>query len=132
MKYLTEYYFSNVKYPLEKQFIDKDFNWVYVIGNPITKLVKVGMTSSITKREQQIKAGTGVDVVTIFCLQTEGGCDAAATVIERQLLTFFKDKRVNGDWFSLNIRDLIQIRWLFRDIEGNEVQDNLSDYYHFF
>jgi hypothetical protein len=52
--------------------------------------------------------------------------------IEKQLHIFFKEKRKVGEWFELSVKDIIQIRNLLWEIDGEDIEDDTDKLAYFF
>jgi hypothetical protein len=139
---LLDYYFEKTKYPLEdhlrsravespEDFIDcmtgsSSVESCYVFYNPDTKLFKIGMSGNWPTRFGTIRTTSGSkDLDVAIVLELEPGYDESSGWIESRLHDYFKEKRVVGEWFNLNKRDLVQIRLLFYKIGGLDLTDNL-------
>lgn len=134
--YLEEFYFDNISYEQrelsnEKEFIDMMFNGktdnVYVLYNPITKLFKIGVSTNMKQRISNIQTSSGCNVYTVMVLELDPYYDENVYTVESLLHKFFNKKRIKGEWFNLNIKDIIQIRNLFYSIEGEWFTDNVKE-----
>ena len=74
---------------------------------------------------QQLECQSGCKLNPLLVLELEIGVCESSQYIEKYLHNYFKDKRFIGEWFSLNKKDLIEIRNLFYQIDGIEITDNL-------
>lgn len=70
--------------------------WVYCVYSPTTKLVKIGMTGSLTSRLQSIKTGIGHDIDLICAVQCENNRHFESCMHEH-----YKSLRQKGEWFSI-------------------------------
>lgn len=141
--YLSEWYFEQVKYPLHESMIESGewiagmdkkgdavlFNsaWVYVFYNYHTGLYKIGITECIEQRLMTLNSQSGCIIDSVICIDLEPGYDEKKEVVEKDLHLFFSDKRKSGEWFDLGIRDLVAIRKLFWQIEGQDIVDYITD-----
>ena len=125
---LTKHYLNEVMYPL-KTFCGIDCKYLYVLYCPLTKLTKIGITNNVRGRLRKLSCSIGSDVVTLLVLECQVGVDEKPKDLEAYLHNYFKGKRKCGEWFDLNIKDLIKIRQFIYAIEGEDVIDNLSSYY---
>lgn len=126
MKWLTDFYKSKVKYPLNQT--EDDTRCVYVIYSGSSGLFKIGISNNYNQRLMQIRAQSGMKIYEVIIIWLEPGRDEPAKIIETTLHEFFKSKRIVGEWFSLSIKDLIQIKNLFWEvIEGDYIEDNIKD-----
>lgn len=143
MKDLQSFYYSIVKYPINFKDIKKlenDFHhqlkdestdtkqFVYLFYNPVTKLSKIGITGNTKTRIRSLVNACGIELYYLAALQIEIGYDESVELIEKLLHHFFKEKRKLGEWFTLNIKDMIQIVRLFDSIGGWNTTDNLKYY----
>lgn len=106
--------------------------WCYVIYNPYTKLFKIGHTykQSLHERIKGIETQGGCYLIPIMAIQTEAGIDESPCDIEKNLQLYFKNKKVIGEWHSLTIRDIIQIKNLFHEIiHGQDIVNNVRSYF---
>ena len=98
------------------------YEHLYVIKNNDNGLYKIGITKNIRQRFAQLKTQSGCDLVLIFDILFEQGFDERTGVAEKYLHEYFKDKRPKGkgEWFNLNLRDLVKIRtWASQTLEIN-------------
>jgi len=129
-QYLSEFYAKELPYPLNDNQIFDDANqarYVYVFANPITKLCKIGITKNVRERFMKLRNSAGVDLINLIVLDLEFNYDEKAILVEEILHKYFKEKRNVGEWFNLNLKDIIQIRNLFWSIEGSDIQDNVKE-----
>lgn len=70
---------------------------VYVIKNPITNLIKIGVTNNIKRRRDQLECATGCELEVVFCTPVSDN----AKEIEKNLHEKFADFRQRGEWFNL-------------------------------
>jgi hypothetical protein len=116
-----------------EKVLDLDLNkkrceYVYLFGNVQTRMFKIGRTNNIGDRIRRIRTQSGCIIVDFLWIELSEK-DEPSSFIEKSLHEFFKTKRHNGrltEWFTLDIKDIIQIRRLFRMIEGEEVYDVLN------
>lgn len=71
---------------------------IYVIRNPITDLVKIGVTNNIQRRITQLECASGCELDLVFC--TPNGDNSKE--IEQQVHRRFADFRQRGEWFSVS------------------------------
>jgi hypothetical protein len=129
-QYLNEFYTKELPYPLnDNQIFDNpnEARYVYVFANPITKLCKIGITKNVRDRFMKLRNSAGVNLISLIVLDLEFNYDEKAILVEEILHKYFKEKRKVGEWFNLNLKDIIQIRNLFWSIEGSDVQDNVKE-----
>jgi hypothetical protein len=102
----------------------KSETWVYVIYCYGTNLTKIGITDKIKERVKQICCSTGVLCDLVFAIQLMPEYDECPLFIEKSIHKYFKANRKFGEWFTLSVRDVIQIYNLFWSIEGDDMIDN--------
>jgi len=126
-KYLNSYYYERVEYPISDEIRKlPEKLCVYLIGNPVTKLCKIGITDNIYSRIQNLRSQSGCNLSVLISIELELGYDEPAVLIEQVLHEFFHQKRVGGEWFNLNFKDIIQIRNVFYGIGGDWIEDNVN------
>jgi len=114
------------KEKINHQMLSGDFcNSVYIFFNPITKLSKIGISDNPDRRKRGVETTSGMEVELLLLIDLEFGYDENRIIVEKLLHRFFAQKRNIGEWFNLTTRDLISIRNLFWDIEGDKIEDNL-------
>lgn len=117
--------YEKVMYPLSDDAIcEKENDWLYVFYNNTTRLTKIGITSSPYRRFGQIRTSSGSDLTFLISIEMEVGRDERAIVLERYLHNHFSSKRVVGEWFKLDVRDLLIIEDFLWSIEGNYIIDD--------
>ena len=95
---------------------------LYVIYNFDNKLYKIGITNNIKARFRQLVTQSGCNLHLLFDIWFENCYDESAGLAESKLHEYFRPKRKQGEWFDLNLRDLVKIRrW---------ADNNLEIYYH--
>jgi predicted GIY-YIG superfamily endonuclease len=98
------------------------YEHLYVIKNNNTGLYKIGITKNIRQRFAQLRTQSGCDLNLTFNILFEQGYDEITSIAEKYLHEYFKDKRVKGEWFNLNPRDLVKIRiWGRNTLEINNI-----------
>ncbi len=105
-------------YPLNENDFSKGNEFVYLIYNPSSKLYKVGKTTNIEERLRQLKCQSGCFLELLGYIELEEDCDESSEYLERYIHKLFKSKRVLGEWFSLNIKDVLFLKALMFHIEG--------------
>lgn len=90
------------------------------------KLYKIGFTRrKIEKRVKELKVGNGADFRIVNSFQSKWG-----TKIESILHRFYKNKKVNGEWFLLDKSDINDFYKTCNEIHNNlELVSNNSLYY---
>lgn len=75
----------------------KSYQTLYILYNPLTKLIKIGISSSFERRLKQIENACGCDLVMICKIKCE-----YTQKIESFLLTIFSNLKVKGEWFDFS------------------------------
>ena len=131
-RFLVDWYYSKVKYPLTHENDCKYYNesqFVYLFYNADNKKFKIGKSNNFLRRRREIQSTSGSVIYNVITLQLEPGYDETNGFIEKKLHEFFKDKREVGEWFNLKVRDVLQIRDLFYCIYGEDMTDNINELY---
>lgn len=123
---LESRYFQSVGYP-NHPICEDGCKFIYLSFNPQTRLVKIGVTNTPKTRARQIVNSSGMNIFTLILLELLPEYDESPQFIEKFLHNFYIDKRVKGEWFRLSIRDIIEIRNLFYEIYGEDIQDEISE-----
>jgi len=96
----TEFYrdfFNNIS----EQEIQKGKEYVYLMVNTDTSLIKIGKSNNPGYRERTLHSQEPtIHIIAIWCCSRE---------VEKKLHTKFHNKRVRGEWFRLTIADLTEI-----------------------
>jgi len=128
---IVEAYKQKIPYPLDDKHIsgtEKLDSWVYVLLNKNTMQFKIGHAVEPVARCKHIANVSGCDVGIAIAICLLRGHDEDETLLEKFLHRYFKKKRGIGEWFNLNLRDLVEIRRLFWEhIEGDDMIDNLRE-----
>jgi len=82
---------------------------VYLIYNLHTKLTKIGRSNDYRTRFDQIRTGSGCELILLAVAELEPGYDVSSTYLEKYLHKHFNNKKVSGEWFNLTLRDCINI-----------------------
>lgn len=110
-------------------FINKNQSeYVYLVGNLSTRLFKIGRTNNIHDRVRRLSSQSGCTIVDFLYVELFSDKDIGSVFLEKKLHEFFKDKRFKGsstEWFSFDIRDIVQIRSLFRELDTFDIYDIL-------
>jgi hypothetical protein len=125
--YLKDWY--NSFYPISDSDLERDLtNRVYLLYAEESKLCKIGISRNIENRIQQITTASGLTIHHLLSIETERLYDESANFIEKKLHEFYKDKRIRGEWFNLDLRDIIQIRDLFHNVIcGSYLDDTIKE-----
>ena len=101
---------------------------IYLVCSEINgeKLHKIGYTRRpIEKRIKEFKTGNASDIYLVDSFQSEWG-----TKIESQLHRIFKQKKLSGEWFELEQKDIKLFREHCQKIHDNlEIISNNNSYY---
>lgn len=129
LNYLMDWYLDKIEYPLKEnqRYQDGESSSVYVVFNNVTNLTKIGITKNIKNRIRSLETSSGVNLDLLLAIDLQEDYDEKAGLIELMLHDFYKNKRGVGEWFNLNVKDVIQIRTLFYFIYGEMVYDNLKE-----
>ena len=118
---------SDDDFKMEQLLINEGNQSVYVFFNPLNNLCKIGLTSNIKQRWDALCAQSGMRLWKIITITLEPDIDICNKDLERILHSYFKNKRQIGEWFNLNIKDILQIRQLFWYIEGLDIDDCVKE-----
>lgn len=66
--------------------------FLYFLHNPVTQLIKIGITDDVRKRQQSLECAGGVRLTLLASLQ-------GAHTFERALHKLFHEDRAVGEWF---------------------------------
>lgn len=123
---ITEYY-RQIQQNAPK--LNNDVLYCYVIYNPKTKLHKVGYTSDYPTRFRNLETSNGCILKTILVIALSE-YDYSAIWVEKFILDYFKDKRINtrGEWLNLNKKDISELKRLFYECEGDDIWDEEYPY----
>lgn len=67
--------------------------WVYLIGSPASRLVKIGVSSNPAERLADLQVGSPIPLMILW--RTQGGQG-----LESALHRYFRNYRVHGEWFD--------------------------------
>lgn len=131
LKYSSELYPLS-EYQIQPPVNDKLYNnptcvddflqyvYLYVIYNFTTQLFKIGISKNPYNRIRQLRTQSGCKLHMYFNIAFECNYDEHNKIAEEYLHKYFSSKRVSGEWFLLNSRDLVKIRyWADRTLELN-------------
>ena len=100
-----------------------DRYFLYIIYNPLSKLIKIGVTDSIQSRHRNLELSGGcklhILLLAEFYPPRKG---ISANIVERILLEYFVDKKEIGEWCKLSPRDLVEVRNLLLSIKFADVK----------
>lgn len=83
------------------QEIEKDKNYIYLMLNTDTSLIKIGKSNNPRYRERTLHSQEpSVHLIALWLCDQE---------VEKLLHAKFKAKRVRGEWFRLTIRELTEL-----------------------
>lgn len=77
---------------------------IYIINAYRTNFVKIGYTNNLTRRIKEIQIGCPYKLNLIFFLQTKD-----YKLIEKSLHNKFKQDKIRGEWFNINIKEIDRI-----------------------
>lgn len=130
---LVDWYKTRIKYPLAHKKSGSYFGpnsfpgFVYVIKNTLNDLYKIGITTNLKNRIRSLTTQSGCELMVVLYIELHYDYDESPSTIEKELHTYFKNKRTLGEWFTLDVKDLIRIRQLFWHIEGEWIEDNIKE-----
>ncbi len=113
---IIKIYAKYFPYPMDEKFLiseDNGIQYVYLIRNPLTSHVKIGITGSIIDRARDIKNTSGIEVEMIMYLKLVPGEDEKPKIIEGFLHNYYHDLRRIGEYFELTNKDIFDIYFLF-------------------
>ncbi len=125
--YILDDYNKSVNYPNHNKAED-DCKYVYLFRNKYSGLCKIGITNSPKTRLRQIQNTSGMEIQDLIILECLPEYDESPIFIEKFLHNYFGEKRKFGEWFQLSIREILSIRRLFWEIEGEYIFDNIKNY----
>jgi hypothetical protein len=125
--FLLHEYKKQVKYPNHERQIDNQ-KYVYLFRNPLSKLCKIGVTTNPRERLRQLQRASGLEIQSLIVIELEQDYDEASYFIENFLHNYFYESRTFGEWFDLNIKDILAIKNLFWSIDGDYIWDNIKAY----
>jgi Rha family phage regulatory protein len=107
----------------------KDKQLVYIIKNAVTGLVKVGITNNIERRLSQLECATGCELEVVYLHPIADN----SKDIERKVHERFADYRQRGEWFNLDVNELInylivQPVLMNKDVEEVKVPDTFGEF----
>lgn len=125
---LSEKFSETFTYPLsENQRQKVPDQWCYLICCPQTKMCKIGISARLRDRMLHIQSGIGMNIKLLIAIEPEVGYDESAAKIEEFLHRYFRNKKCNGEWFNLTIKDILEIRQLFWHIYGDDIIDEIKE-----
>ena len=68
-----------------------------------------------------------MNIKLLIAIEPEVGYDESAAKIEEFLHRYFRNKKCNGEWFNLTIKDILEIRQLFWHIDGDYIIDEIKE-----
>lgn len=77
--------------------------FVYVIGDPIKNIFKIGVAQDVQKRLKQLQTGnsTELEILWVSCVCSN------AYQIENIAHNYFKDKKILNEWFLIPINEIV-------------------------
>lgn len=104
---------------------DKSDKCLYVFGNSLNKTCKIGIAKDIRIRQLQLQANCGYKLHLLISINLCPTKDPSGRYIEEAIHSYFKSKRKLGEWFDLSLRDILMIRDLLWEIEGDDIRDQI-------
>ena len=123
---LNDFFRQQIPYPVKDRQKSGESDWIYLFYNHSTKLHKIGITIDVYSRHKEVEANCGTYIAIINAIQMEPDYDESARLVESTIHKYFKSKRKRGEWFDLNVRDLIELDSLIYYLEGNDVYDGVA------
>ena len=77
--------------------------FVYIIKNPLTDTVKIGVAHDVQKRLQQLQTGAGVELELLY----QSVVCSNAYSIESDVHSHFSDYRTFGEWYKVPVDEAI-------------------------
>jgi Rha family phage regulatory protein len=97
-------------------------NFVYIIGNKDNDYLKIGVSNNVDKRLKQLQTGAWSKLELLYqSMVCSNGFD-----VEANIHALFKDKKVLGEWFDIELNEAINL------IESDNFtlkSEYLKDYY---
>lgn len=78
--------------------------YIYVIKNPFTEYIKIGVTQDVPKRVKQLQTGAGVELELVY----KSMICSNAFEVEAKAHKYFEDRKVFGEWFDVKVVDAIK------------------------
>lgn len=85
----------------------QDIQYIYILYNEVTKLYKIGISMNPDTRVAGIRTVSGIKE--IHLLKTIRPAQMICHELERFIHSYFEDKRVIGEWFSLASGDMFSL-----------------------
>jgi hypothetical protein len=94
-------------------------SYLYCIYNPLNNLYKIGLTKQLKERLNHLSAQAGIDfeLHSYKYLDPEPYGTSLDKDQERFLHDVFKEKRVKGEWFKINEKDLNFLDYFFNTLD---------------
>lgn len=108
-----EFYRYFLNYDKSSEIIE-NVNYLYIMLNKATSLFKIGYSKNPEYREKTLQS----EEPKIILLKV-WECDKC---IEREIHKYFEKKRIRGEWFKLNIKDLMEL-----DILIDKIKSTIAD-----
>lgn len=99
----------------------KESEWVYFLYDEKNQIYKIGFSKWPIDRLNAIRSGSGNKNIYLIeaVLMEEGDLhDTPANIVEYFIKTWFKDKKVHGEWFKLSTKDLANLKRLVWEVGG--------------
>lgn len=124
---LVDNYIKSVDY-LRIPKATEDCRFIYLFRNPTFNLCKIGITNNWLVRIRQLENSTGMKLQDLIVLELEPEYDERPKDIEKYIHNYFKEKRKEGEWFDLSVKDILAIKNLFYEIHGMDICDNIKEH----
>ena len=94
-------FYQNFFNNISEQKIEIGKDYVYLMVNTDTSLIKIGKSNNPRYRERTLHSQEpGIHLIALWCCGQE---------VEKQLHDKFSAKRIRGEWFRLSIKDLTEL-----------------------
>ena len=118
---LVEWYLKQIEYPISKKIRDefKKTNYIELIYSKNKNAFKIRISNNLLQLKE--------DELLIFNLFVDKDYDEPTDFIKSKLNEYYLTKKIDTNWFKLDIADVNDIIELLYLIEGEDVIDNLDD-----
>ena len=127
-EHLVEWYKGSL-YPLySTQQCNRYNDCLYLIYGHQNGLYKIGITTNRFPRYKAITKASGNYVSEVIHIILENGYDESSRIAEAAIHCFFGNKKVAGEWFDLSVKDVLAIKNLIWEIEGESIDDRHKEH----
>lgn len=120
--------FQQSKTPLDfiKETMDNAKQQLYIIKNEITGKIKIGVSNNVSTRIRQLECASGCSLKLLYTLPYSDN----VFEIEQYLHKKFENYRSIGEWFTVDVRDVINEAenqaLLYNENQIEQVQENVN------